>query len=168
MKTGIRDQGSGGSISGQAEAEVTLRLIARLSAPEGIEERVQAGLLSAAAVPAPRARILRWPLFAGLSAGWMQSPLLRAAATVAIVLVVCGGGWIVSSRLPAEQPSARLRSPVTAPSQGGFSSAGAKRTPQTLNGPVVAPQTPEATNATGVHLKPAKKALTQPATPSLP
>ena len=58
MKTGIRDQGTG-----NRAAEETLRLIARLYAPDGLENRVQESL-RVAAVPA--ARILRW-------SAWLES-----------------------------------------------------------------------------------------------
>ena len=66
MKTEIRDQRSEIRSSGSDEFEETLRLIARLSAPEGLEERVQVGLRAASrttssrwAVPSRRPR-RRW------------------------------------------------------------------------------------------------------------
>jgi len=65
--------------SGAGEAEETLRLIARLPAPVGLEDRVHAGLRSA-----PRsARVLAWPAAFSPAGGW-----LRAAAAAAIVFVV--------------------------------------------------------------------------------
>ncbi len=130
MKTGVRDQGSGFSA-----AEETLRLIARLHAPDGLEERVQEGLRAA---PVEKARILNWLACLRPSGGWMQNAALRAAAAAAIVAVVVGGGWVVSSRLPAAQPGVAVTNPSLGSAQGGFSSAGAKRTPQTLDRPVVA------------------------------
>jgi len=60
---------------------------------------------------------------------------------------VVGGGWGISSRFQPAQPSSAIAIPqrgagqVGQPGQvgqGGFSSAGAMRTPQTLNGPIVA------------------------------
>ena len=132
--------------------EETLRLIARISVPEGLEERVQAGLRTAS----PKARILRWPEALRLENPWMQN-LARAAAAAAIVAVVVGGGWSVSSRYQSSQPTSAIAVPQRGAGQtgqtgqGGFSSAGAMRTPQTLNGPVVAHP---ATTAT----KPAKPA----------
>jgi hypothetical protein len=119
--------------------EETLRMIARISAPEGLEERVQAGLRTAS----PKARILRWPEALRLENPWMQN-LARAAAAAAIVAVVVGGGWSVSSRYLPNQPTSAIAVPQRGAGQtgqigqGGFSSAGAMRTPQTLNGPVVA------------------------------
>jgi hypothetical protein len=116
-------------------AEATLRLIASLSAPDGLEDRIQAGVLAA-----PRkARILAWPAAHTPSNGWM-----RTAAAAAIVFVVAGGGWGVYSSVQ-QPPTARIIVlPPHGPAQGGFSSAGAMRTPQTINGPVVAhPATPQ-------------------------
>ena len=121
-------------------AEATLRLIARLSAPEGLEERVQAGLRTAALAELTKARILRWPVALRLDNDWMQN-LARAAAAAAIVAVVVGGGWSVSSRFQSAQPSSAIAVPLRGAGQtgqAGFSSAGAMRTPQTLNGPIVA------------------------------
>ncbi|MGA3160288.1 MAG: hypothetical protein ABSC77_03650 [Terracidiphilus sp.] len=125
-------------VSGSGEFEETLRLIAGLSAPEGLEERVQAGLRTAASEASGRVRILRWPVALRLENVWMQN-LVRAAAAAAIVAVVVGGGWGISSRFQPTQPSSAIAVPPHGNSQGGFSSAGAMRTPQTLNGPVVAP-----------------------------
>jgi hypothetical protein len=145
--------------------EETLRLIARLTAPEGIEERVQAGLrarLHSASGKAAsgfgassKARILQWPQVPQLESAWA-----RTAAAAAIVFVVAGGGWCISARIQPVQPQAAVALPRVA-ARSGFSSAGAMRTPQTLNGPVVpravtaAPQkaTPAANPA-----KPARRA----------
>jgi hypothetical protein len=140
MKTGIRDQGSGIS-----PAEETLRLLARLNAPEGLEERVQQSLRVAAVPAAHKARILSWPR---LSGGWMQAAPVRVAAAATIAAVVVGGGWIVSSRLPASQPATAVALPAHPGAPGGFSSAGAMRTPQTLDRPTVqvpAPPSPAIT-----------------------
>jgi hypothetical protein len=115
--------------SGLSSAETTLRLIARLAAPEGLEDRVRARLAAA-----PRGgRILAWPAALSLDSGWM-----RSAAAAAIVFVVAGGGWGVYSRVQRPQPARVIVLAPRAPAQGGFASAGAMRTPQTLNGPVVA------------------------------
>jgi hypothetical protein len=117
-------------------AEETLRLIARLSAPEGLEERVQAGLRAKGTVPG-RARILQWPVALRLDNVWMQSSLMRTAAAAAIAAVVVGGGWGVILRVQPAQPARAIAIPPRVSSQGGFSSAGAMRTPQTLNKPIV-------------------------------
>lgn len=134
MKTGIRDQRAGIST-----AEETLRLLARLSAPEGLEERVQNGLRVAAHSAERKVRILHWPAWLRRSSGWMQSAPMRAVAAVAIVAVVVGGGWMVSSRIPAAQPATAQTIPARVSAQGGFASAEAMRTPHTLNGPTVTP-----------------------------
>jgi len=110
-------------------AELTLRLIAGLPAPVGLEGRVEASVRAAAKEPG-RARLLSWP-----APRW-DSAWMRGAAAAAIVFVVVGGGWGVYSRVqPAQQPRVIAMPRTVAP--GGFSNAGAMRTPQTLNGPVV-------------------------------
>jgi hypothetical protein len=115
-----------GSVPGSVEE--TLRLIASLPAPQGLEDRVQAALHSA-----PRtARILDWPAALGPQSAW-----LRAAAAAAIVFVVAGGGWGVYSHVQQGHPARVIVQPAPGPAAGGFSGAGAMRTPQTLNGPVV-------------------------------
>jgi hypothetical protein len=141
-----RDSGAG-----RGEAETTLRLIASLSAPVGLEDRVLAGLRAARLSAAPgrgssRTRILSWPTHRRLESNWM-----RSAAAAAIVFVVVGGGWGVYSRVQPVQPARVIAMPPRVAAPGGFSSAGAMRTPQTLNGPVV---THKATIAT----QPAKDA----------
>lgn len=123
------DQNGLSNHSSVGEAEKTLRLIARLPAPQGLEDRVQAGLRTA-----PRsARVLAWPGPLPLDAGW-----LRAAAAAAIVFVVAGGGWGVYSRVQPGQPTHGIAGPrIAAP--GGFTEGGAVRRPQTLVGPIVSP-----------------------------
>lgn len=124
-----------------SEAEKTLRLVAGLPAPEGLSDRVQAGLRAA-----PRARILQWPTTL-MPGAWMTSPALRGAAAAVIVCVVAGGGWRIYSRVQAPAPSANvITMPARVGSQGGFSNAGAMRTPVTLDKPVLTHQvTPEGT-----------------------
>jgi len=109
-----------GTIS--SSAEQTLRLIASLPAPAGLEDRVHAALGAAAR----SGRILAWP----------QSDWMRTAAAAAIVFVVAGGGWGVYTHVQHGQPAKVIVLP-RAMQQGGFSGAGAKRTPQTLPGPTV-------------------------------
>jgi hypothetical protein len=117
--------------SNAASAEDTLRLIARLSAPAGLEDRLMAGLHS----PPRRGRLLQWPAILHPGSSWM-----RSAAAAAIVLVVAGGGWGIYTRVQPAQPAqpAKLLVMPRAGAGSGFSSAGAMRTPQTLQGPVVA------------------------------
>jgi hypothetical protein len=117
-------------------AEVTLRMIARLPAPQGLEDRVQAGLLTA-----PRqGRLLAWPRALPMAGGWM-----RGAAAAAIVCVVAGGGWGIYSRV---QP----RPAGLTTGSGGFSTSEAVRRPKTLEGPAVV------THAVGVPATAAPKA----------
>lgn len=117
---------------GVADAEAALRCIAGLPAPAGLEVRIKSTLEAA-----PHAgKVLSWPA-AAFSSGWVARPLLRGAAAAAIVLVVVGGGWgIFRKAQPARTPSAVLMPPRLA-APGGFSSAGAMRTPQTLIAPRV-------------------------------
>lgn len=116
--------------SGSGDFEDTLRLIARLSAPEGLEERVQAGLRVAPA--SGSARILAWPAALRWDSTWM-----RSAAAAAIVAVIIGGSFGVYSRVQSIQPIRAITVPLHLSTQGGFSNAGAMRLPQTLNGPIV-------------------------------
>jgi len=115
--------------SERSEAEQTLRLIARVSAPAGLEDRVHAKLLAA---PRP-ARVLRWPV-ASQSGAWQ-----RGIAAAAVVLIVAGGSWGVYSRVAPGQPAKGLSGPRIA-GPGEFSQGGAVRRPQTLQGPVVTPK----------------------------
>jgi hypothetical protein len=143
-------------------AEETLRLLARLSAPEGLEDRVMASLKTA-----PRsARVLHWPELFQPTTGWM-----RGAAAAAIVFVVAGGGWGIVAHVEPGQPARAIATPTRTGGAGGFSSAGAIRKPETLNGPmlttpVIAPpaivQPPAAQT---VQTKPLKK-VPAPITPS--
>ena len=117
---------------GMEEAEATLRLIAELPAPEGLEDRMKAALRAAPQT----GRVLHWPGVPAQSRGWLDSALARSAAAAAIVFVVAGGGWSIYLHVQPAQAANVLAMPhVAAP--GGFSSAGAMRTPQTLNGPVL-------------------------------
>ena len=112
--------------SGALEAEETLRMIASLPAPEGLEDRVKARLHSS-----PRgARVVAWP-FASAD-HWM-----RAAAAAAIVTVIAGGGWGVYSHIQVAPLPAAMVEQQNVNGEGHFSTAGAKHVPQTLDGPVV-------------------------------
>jgi hypothetical protein len=132
MKSPDQDQIAGSSGSG--EFEETLRLIARLAAPQGLEKRVQAGLLAAPA--SGGARILQWPMALRTDTA-LYTAWLRSAAAAAIVALVIGGSWGVYSRVRLIQPTRAITVPLHLSTQGGFSSAGAMRTPLTLNGPIV-------------------------------
>jgi hypothetical protein len=129
---------NGASRAAGSDADETLRLIAGLPAPEGLEDRIHEVLRSAPR----RGQLLSWPRQPFARHDWM-----RAAAAAAIAFVVVGGGWGVYSRVQQGQPA--MPAHVAAP--GGFSGAGAIRTPQTLNGPVLAQtvrgKTPKKTGA---------------------
>ncbi len=108
--------------------EQTLRLLATIPVPQGLADRVQADLRSASR----QKRVLAWPAALKPDSNWM-----RAAAAAAIVTVVGGGGWGVYSRVQPASPSRAIVMPSHLAAPGGFSNAGAMRTPQTLNGPQV-------------------------------
>jgi len=128
-----------------AQVEETLRAIANVPVPEGLEKRIHAALLKAA----PRhGRILAWPVTAEPAAIWGGGNWMRAAAAAAIVFAVAGGGWGVFMHV--QHPVSRaIAMPAVHPAAGGgFSSAGAMRTPQTVKGPVLAqPAQPRKTGA---------------------
>jgi hypothetical protein len=113
-------------------AEETLRLIATLPAPEGLEDRIENRLEAALRSAPPSGHVLHWPAHIHQDRPWF-----RVAAAAAIAFVVVGGGWGVYSRVERQQPANVTVSPAPGPAAGGFSNAGAIRTPQTLNGPVV-------------------------------
>ena len=124
------------------DTDATLRLLATLPAPDGLEKRVIAGLRSA-----PRtARVLNWRGALNPTENW-----LRSAAAAAIVFVVIGGGWGVYSRV---QTASAIAAPPSTGAAGAFSNAGAVRVPQTVPAPVVV-QPPQ---AQPVIAEPAKKA----------
>jgi hypothetical protein len=135
MKYPSEDEFSKGSGDHAAiiEAERTLRLIALLPAPAGLEDRVQAGLRTSQNSARRTARILDWPAALRPASGWM-----RTAAAAAIVFVVAGGGWGVYSRVQPPQTAKVIVMPQRVVSPGGFSNASAMHVPNTLNGPTIA------------------------------
>ena len=138
---------------GSGPAEESLRLIASLPAPAGLEDRVHEALRTA-----PRSgRVLAWPT--GLrSTTSMQSGWMRAVAAAAIVFVVAGGGWGVYTRVQQGQPAKVIVMPPRIPSSGGFQGAGAIRAPQTIPGPTVSQPAKALPNRTKGTKKPAAKA----------
>lgn len=111
--------------------EDTLHLIASLPAPEGLEDRIHAGLRAGQLSARRTGRVLSWPSPLRPGREWM-----RAAAAAAIAFVVAGGGWGIYSRVQTGSPAKAIAMPrIAAP--GGFSSAGTMRTPNTLSGPVL-------------------------------
>jgi len=135
-----------------SEAEQTLRLIASLPAPGGIEERVHEilhkGAQTANVLPFQNAMTPNRP--------WMQGAWARGAAAAAIVCVVAGGGWSVYSRVQPVQTQKVVVLPRIA-RPGEFSNAGAMRTPHTLVGPSIA-QKPKTAVPEAVTKKPAHTA----------
>ena len=122
--TAMNESGRG---SAADEVDATLRLVASLPAPDGLEDRVHAALRTA---PRRGGRILEWPARFVMENAWM-----RSAAAAAIAFVVVGGGWGVYSRVQTAKVI-EMPSQVSAPG-GGFKNAGAKRTPETVTGPVI-------------------------------
>jgi hypothetical protein len=109
-------------------AEETLRLIASLPAPEGLEGRIHAALRTAP----HEGRLLAWPAPLKQGRDWM-----RTAAAAAIAFVIAGGGWSVYRQVAPLHTGNRITLAPHGVAPGGFSGAGAIRTPQTLNGPVL-------------------------------
>jgi hypothetical protein len=112
--------------------EDTLRLIAGLPAPEGLADRVKAGLRNA-----PEAgRILTWPGTLLPARGWMYTNVARGAAAAAIVCVVAGGGWRIYSHVQQAAPAnvIMMPPPVTPPGTrfGGANGQGRPNTPDGL------------------------------------
>ena len=120
--------------SGPDSGEDTLRLIAGLPAPAGLEERVHEALRAAPHELRSRGRVLAWPArFSAKTA--LESNWMRAAAAAAIVFVVVGGGWGVYRRVQPGPAGKVIVMPQPVPSSGGLSGAGAIRTPETIPGP---------------------------------
>jgi len=145
--------------------EETLRLIASLPAPSGLEERVYEALRASPG----RGRVLAWPgkfrSKVALENNWM-----RAAAAAAIVFVIVGGGWSVYTRVEPGRNGKVVVIPSRAPDSGGFSGAGAMRVPETLPGPSVTPPTKKAAAPKKDRsIKPAagQNKATQPARPEV-
>lgn len=115
------------SLAEAGGVDATLRLIAGLPAPAGLEDRVKTALQRE---PAGRsAKLLDWP-----AGSWVHSAWVRGAAAAAIVVVVAGGSWGVYTRVQPKQAPIAIPHVVGA---GGFSSANAMRTPKTLDAPTV-------------------------------
>ena len=120
--------------------EDTLRLIAGLPAPAGLEERVHKALRAA-----PRGgvsgdgRVLAWPgRFRARNV--LESNWMRATAAAAIVFVVVGGGWGVYSRVQTGPAGKVIVMPQLVPGSGGIKGAGAIRVPATIPGPKIREQ----------------------------
>ena len=128
MNNDLQDRDLGRVHSAVETGEETLRLMASLSVPEGLEGRVFTRVLAR-----PRqGRVLAWHAFLRPGSGWM-----RAAAAAAFVFVVGGGGWGVYSRVQRGQPARIISMPSHVQVPGSFAGAGAIRTPQTIQGPVL-------------------------------
>jgi len=144
------------SDSGRNSGEDTLRLIAGLPAPVGLEERVHEALRAAPHELRGGGRVLAWPAgFRGKAA--LESNWMRAAAAAAIVFVVVGGGWGVYSRVQPGPNGKVIVMPQRMPNSGGFSGAGAIRVPETLPGPKVKDQQTKEPRDQGTE--PAKKPI---------
>jgi hypothetical protein len=114
----------------RGDAGETLRLIATLPAPQGLEERVHRALRAAHA--ARPGRLLAWTAPPGAGREWM-----RAAAAAAIAFVIAGGGWGVYREVQPRPVVNGIPLVSHGAGSGAFAGASAIRTPQTLNGPVV-------------------------------
>jgi hypothetical protein len=153
-----------------AEAEKTLRLIATLPAPKGIETRVKGRLDAAPSRP----DVIEWPVSSLDGRGWVRGSGMRAAAAAAIVLIVAGGGWGVYSRIHVAPVPTAVIAPQNPSGTGRFSGAEARRTPQTVVGPAVPAQPAltqkrEATKMVpALHRNSRSRAIAPKTTPALP
>lgn len=120
------------------DSEATLRLIATLPAPDGIEDRMKAGLKAAMRTAPRQGSVIHWPQRLPDGARWSHLYGMRSAAAAAIVLVVAGGGWEVYSHIRVAPQPAAIAVPESIGGTSGLSAAGAMRTPRTVEGPVVA------------------------------
>ena len=134
------------AVGGRDEVDATLRLLATLTPPVGLEDRVFAGVLAAS----HRGRVLQWPAPLPVR-DWM-----RSAAAAAIVLAIGGGGWGIYSLVQHQEPARAIAAPRVVMQPGGFSSAGAIRRPQTLDGPVVKQEAESSQLKNNHSLKPKK------------
>ena len=114
----------------QSGFEETLRLLARATPPQGLAERLQSRLQSEAQTPRSAAPLL----FPAPPRFWR-----RALAAAAIVLAILGGGWSIVLFAPHAAPATATAPSTPAPAASGFSTAGAMRTPQSLEGPPAPP-----------------------------
>ena len=121
----------------------TLQLLAQAPLPEGLNDRLKAALHKASAEAPQRGKVIAWPSAPEEATATGQPQTvgvrwMRLAAAVLIAAAVFASGWGVAwhqeSANSAVAPKAPLVRPLPA---GGFSSAGAMRTPQTIEGPVV-------------------------------
>ena len=133
--------------------EDTLRLIAALPAPQGLPERVKAGLRAAPET----GRVLMWRGPLRPAAGWMYGSVARGTAAAAIVCLVAGGGWRIYSRVQPASGARVIAMPAPATRSGsGFSNSGAVRRPDTVVGPVLTHPVAPASDVNVVEKTPAQ------------
>jgi len=136
------------------EAEETLRLLATLPPPTGLEDRVHyridAQIRTAEFAPSPRSI---WSL-------WMPARRLQFAAAAVLVLALAGSTWRAyhtTSGAVAIQPAPQTGSPTTPTSN--FGTAGAEGHPSTLTPIKVPPAPKKKPGATHAGSKPSPKKL---------
>lgn len=137
---------------GPSSAEATLRLIAGLPAPEGLADRVHTRLRT---VPR-KTGLLHWPLAPAMGFR-IYSPVFRAAAAAGIVCLVAGGGWQIYSHVATTPAGSAVVQPARIGNSGGFSNAGAMRTPDTLDRPVLKQAVPAAGSGPAAGAGPAAR-----------
>ena len=121
------------------QVDESLRLLSQVELPAGLEDRLRAGLRLAVTEPGS-ARILSWPTKTGKrvvrSMAWR-----RAAAAIFLAAAILGCAWSVLWQQKSRSASIQQNHPMVRPlPAGGFSNAGAMRTPKTLDGPIANPQ----------------------------
>jgi len=160
-----RKEPTGFDLSALDEA---LKALTCQQAPEGLEDRIEARLRQALAAERTHTSLLQRlqlkfaELSEGLQANWMQSNALRGSMAVLLAALVIGSGYQIANRSNTAQSPALA--PTAPQSNGGFNSAGAVRTPHTIDGPLLPTETPAANAAqpqvaSAAKAKPATRAI---------
>jgi hypothetical protein len=121
-----------------ADPESTLRLLAQLSPPDGLSDRVHRRLANAPE-PAPARRF--WSL-------WLPAHRLQFAGAAVLVTALAASSWTILERRHPQLPAAQNPAPrpAAAPDSSAFSTAGSERRPSTLKA-IKVPPTPKTSSS---------------------
>jgi len=132
------------------QIDETLHLLAQAEIPAGLEVRLKANLRKAASEPRP-AKVLSWPQSGNAAIANVASSAFgwhRAVAAIFLAAAILGCAWSVLWQQKTRSASIEQSHPMVRPlPAGGFSNAGAMRTPRTLEGPMAGPEAHPATNS---------------------
>ncbi len=143
--------GNGGTRRGESEPEETLRRLAGMPAPEGLEDRVHRRLRSVGPGQETGGRL------AGLWSLWMPVRRMQFAGAAMLAIAVAGSAWTVyrdgGTRSAWTGPAGTPATvPVEVPAKG-FGAAAGRTVPETLT-PIPVPDTGSRTissSATGIE-----------------